>query len=78
MHQYHTLEQGKGQAVLWKPPAENLAIKTSQITFNESNDTTRTWLIGRIPLPRLEGIPDTGNSPKLINLWSESCAPCVA
>ena len=78
MHQYHTLEQGKGQAVLWKPPTDNSAINTSQITFNESNDTTRTWLIGRIPLPRLEGIPNTGDSPKLINLWSESCAPCVA
>ena len=78
INQYHTIEQGKEQAVLWKPPTGNSAIKTSKITFNELNDNTRTWLIGRIPLPRLEGIPDTGDSPKLINLWSESCAPCVA
>ncbi len=78
INQFNTLEQGKGQAVLWTPPTDNLAIKASQITFNEPNNTTRTWLIGRIPLPPLDGIPMRGDSPILINLWSASCAPCVA
>ena len=74
---FQTIKQGSGTAKSWSPPAE-FALKADLLPEPEVDSSTRTWLIGRIPLPSLPGLPAGDGRPKLIALWSQTCPVCLA
>ncbi len=38
---------------------------------------TRTWIMGRVPMPPSEHITVAGGQPTLLNLWSGTCRSCA-
>ena len=72
-NQFYKITQGSGSAVAWKPPPTRPKLTPAVLAKPATGSATRTWLIGRIPLPfRIEA-----DGPQLLNLWSKTCRPCV-
>jgi Flp pilus assembly protein TadD len=76
-NRYHIV-QGKGTAEPVTPPAVASALSPGAFPDVDNGGSMRTWLIGRLPLPDSPVIPPPSGKPLLVNLWSKSCAPCVA
>jgi Flp pilus assembly protein TadD/peroxiredoxin len=74
----HTIVQGRGTAELLAPASGNPVLAAAPLPVPESDPAMRTWLVGRLPLPRFGAIPRNGKSALLVNLWSKTCAPCLA
>ncbi len=75
--QRYALVQGSGKAVVptltmprvqWGAPSVDAP----------KEDPMRTWIIGRVPLPPLEGVAVGNGNPVLLNLWSNDCAACAS
>jgi Flp pilus assembly protein TadD/peroxiredoxin len=73
---HYRIVQGRGEAEVITPPDKS-ALKPAPFPQPPDEPGMRTWLIGRLPLPESSLIPSTGK-PLLVNLWSRTCAPCVA
>lgn len=81
---HYKLRQGSGHAARanFQSPA---ALPAGEQPTAPSTDSARIWLASRPPLPRLPIDPAAGGSeikpagtPRLLTLWSRSCAGCVA
>jgi len=68
--------QGSGKAEVITPSAKP-ALKATDYPKPPDDGVRRTWIIGRLPLPESTLIPAPGK-PLLVNLWSKTCAPCIA
>ena len=79
---FFQIEQGAGTATTWEPPAATLP--NLELTPPDSNGGTRTWIVGRVPMPSatysdFDEKPKTTRVSKItaLNLWSASCQPCL-
>jgi Flp pilus assembly protein TadD len=75
---YQTITQGTGKAKHWRPDVTDNRLTASALPTPKTERATRTWIIGRLPLPRLDVIPAKLESPLLVSLWSTTCRPCLA
>jgi tetratricopeptide (TPR) repeat protein/peroxiredoxin len=84
-NRHYTLVQGSGRAEMWGPP-ESKTLEPSPSPSPPAADRARTWIVGRVPLPaahyrgmdgRLVDIDTHRGRPLLVNLWSQSCRPCL-
>ena len=73
---HQRIVQNSGNAEVIAPPAKSTLAVTAYPKPPEE-ETMRTWLVGRIPLLQNSAIPAAGK-PVLVNLWSKTCAPCIA
>lgn len=85
---FFKIVQGSGRGIAWQPPRGLVALDESPVEIPPEPSSARTWVVGRIPLPAEDyqswagqAVPlatHAGRRPLLINLWSRTCAPCVA
>jgi tetratricopeptide (TPR) repeat protein len=80
------LVQGTGRAERWHAPPNRTPLAALPIHQPAVAASTRTWIMGRVPLPAERYRDGLGQSstleqfrgqPVLINLWSQSCLPCL-
>jgi tetratricopeptide (TPR) repeat protein len=77
LNSFQTVMQGGGRAAPWSPPgAGKFALKPAPLPTQTPDHSTRTWLIGRIPLPTVAGLPTPNGKPQLLSLWFDTCAIC--
>jgi tetratricopeptide (TPR) repeat protein len=62
---------GMIEAPAWSEMLPNKAVKASVL---ESDSATRTWIMGRVPMP---GVGKNLKKPRLVNLWSSTCTACA-
>ena len=81
------IEQGTGTARLFSPPGQRVVLTPLEQTPLPPTGTTRTIAPAGLPLPPLEVIGKNGEPqpyvpdekrPLAINIWSSTCAACVA
>ena len=82
---WHIVE-GEGQPRVWTPPDAERRFVAATIQLPEVGSASRTWIVGRVPLPATEFVDDSGNTvsidslrgrPVWINLWSQTCVSCL-
>ena len=81
------LVQGTGRATPWVAPRGAVALSPGPLDLPDPGADTRTWISGRVPFPAdsyhawdgaEKPLDAFQGRPLLINLWSRTCAPCVA
>jgi Flp pilus assembly protein TadD len=83
----YRLIQGTGRAERWRAPADRTPLVARPVLRPAGESSTRTWIMGRVPLPaesyrdrhgRPASLEHFRGQPLLINLWSGSCLSCLA
>ena len=78
--------EGDGLARPWSRPADAQRLVSAPIKMPTVGSASRTWIVGRVPLPTApyqrdgEGtrfLDDFRGQPLLVNLWSATCTSCV-
>lgn len=54
---------------------ESLPPNAPSVVPTKANTATRTWIIGRVPMP---GMDKNLKKPTLFNLWSSTCSACAS
>ncbi|NCF90917.1 MAG: redoxin domain-containing protein [Verrucomicrobiaceae bacterium] len=65
----------QGGAIDWPNWTERLPEKAPAAAVSNREAATRTWIIGRVPMP---GTEENLGKPTLLNLWSSTCSDCVS
>ena len=79
---HYQLTQATGVAQLRARPKRPLPETASEMPAAASSApaptpaATRTWIMGRVPMPKSEYTG--GEGPRLLNLWSRTCSACLA
>jgi tetratricopeptide (TPR) repeat protein len=71
---FYDVREGSGKTVLWDAP--RVQISEGKLPVVEAENFMRTVFVGRIPLPKLEGISQAKGKPQLLTLWSKICPVC--
>lgn len=78
--------QGEGKARSWSSRGAAQQLMSAPIDVPKNENATRTWIMGRLPLPAASFRTNTGEErsldefrgqPLLVNLWSATCVSCV-
>ena len=82
---FFELNQGTGNAKSWQPPDFSLPAAPGPVR-EPTTASYRTWIIGRVPLPKAgytswkderETLQSLRGKPVAVNLWSSTCLPCM-
>ena len=83
--QRYVIGQGTGEARAWTPPRDAVEVASSELVGPGVSDRARVVLAASVPLPQLKYLTARGeeqtlaasDQPLLVNLWSQSCRPCI-
>ena len=83
---HYQLIEGMGHGQEWNVPGSRLALAARPIELPTDSPGSRTWIMGRVPLPadqyldangQIASISQYRGRPVLVNLWSRNCQPCI-
>ncbi|MGK0185438.1 MAG: tetratricopeptide (TPR) repeat protein [Verrucomicrobiales bacterium] len=72
---HYVLTQGAGKSVAYTFPKAMQVAPSAPLAPILSDSATRTWIIGRVPMP---GANKAAKQPTLLNLWSGICSACAS
>ncbi|MGJ8698156.1 MAG: ASPIC/UnbV domain-containing protein [Verrucomicrobiaceae bacterium] len=67
--------EGGGVLEIWDAPKVELAVRELPVVMEEG--LKRTVMVGRIPLPKVEGVKAQDGKARVLSLWSGTCPLCV-